>query len=311
MVNPERPPLAQVIATYSRRMRLRQPDTQVVSARVKGKQLTPVCGDYVYSQPIPGESDWLITGIENRKNELSRPDAKGRPEILAANLDYVCVVIADPPAPDWFIVDRYLCSAELMHVAAAIVFNKIDRRMPTQDEQEILNDYAQIGYDTVRCSAKTGVGMDTLESLLRNRTAIVVGQSGVGKSSLINRLIESADQRTASVSASSGEGRHTTVNSAMLQLPAGGDVIDSPGVRDYAPATRDADDVISGFREVRDLGRNCKFANCRHLREPDCAVKQALDQGNFSSRRYESYKRLQNLTDKLARVRGPGHSPSR
>ena len=127
-----------------------------------------------------------------------------------------------------------------------------------------------------------------------------MGQSGVGKSSIINKLISNAAQKTATISASTGEGKHTTVNSVMLDLPNGGAVIDSPGVRDYAPAIETADEVIRGFREISNAGQDCRFGNCNHLREPDCAVKRAVDAGDISPRRYESYKRLMNLSKGLA-----------
>ena len=142
-----------------------------------------------------------------------------------------------------------------------------------------------------------------LATLLSDEIAIVVGQSGVGKSSIINYLTGDAGQRVAEVSAGSGEGKHTTVNSAMLSLPDGGAVIDSPGVRDYAPAIELLEQVVTGFREIVTAGRDCRFANCRHLREPQCAVKAAVETGAISPRRYESYKRLFRLTDELVQAR--------
>ncbi len=292
-----------VVATFSRRMALRLEDGEQVTARVKGRRIQPVCGDYVEAEPIDNEPEWLITAIMPRSNELCRPNTRGKIEILAANLSFLAVVAADPPAPDWFIVDRYLCAAELMGVSAAVLFNKIDLVQPGDDTRDTLSDYERIGYRTLLCSAKAGSNLDALQNLLAEQTAIIVGQSGVGKSSLINRLAESADQPTAAVSKGSGEGRHTTVNSVMLALPNGGAVIDSPGVRDYAPSTDDAQDVIRGFPEIEKYGADCRFSDCRHLREPDCAVKAAIVAGEISARRYESYKRLLNLTRKLTEGR--------
>ncbi len=141
--------------------------------------------------------------------------------------------------------------------------------------------------------------MEAVAALLRDGVSIVVGQSGVGKSSLINRLLQDDRQRVAAISNKRGEGRHTTVNSAMLQLPGGGAVIDSPGVRDYAPALR-PDEVVVGYREIAAAGRDCRFANCRHLREPGCAVKAAVETGSISKRRYDSYRHLLAKTSKLA-----------
>lgn len=290
-----------VIATFSRRMRLKLPDGQLVNARIKGKRLRPVCGDRVVAEPIESEEDWLITAINDRDNELSRPNQRGQTEVLAANVDLVVVVAAATPKPDWFIVDRYLSATENMGVTGAVVYNKIDLEPDPSDATEVLQEYEVIGYPTLRCSAKSGASLDSLQTLLAGKTAIIVGQSGVGKSSLINYLVDSADLATAAISEKRGEGRHTTVNSMMLELPGGGSVIDSPGVRDYAPALLSAEQVGRGFREIEATRMRCRFANCRHTREPGCAVKKDVEQGRISARRYESYKRLLNLTDRLAR----------
>jgi len=293
---------ATVIATYSRRMRLQFGDGEQEFAKIKGKKLRPVCGDRVNAEAIPGEKDWLITSIKDRVNELTRPNSRGKTEVLAANLDLVVVVAAASPKPDWFIVDRYVCAAENMQAAAAVVYNKTDLA-PAGETNDVLETYRQLGYPSIACSATSDDNLDPLADLLEKHTAIIVGQSGVGKSSLINRLSEDFDQKTAAVSAKSGEGRHTTVNSTMMFLPNGGAVIDSPGVRDYAPALQTADQVITGYRDVRAFGGDCRFANCRHLREPDCAVKNAVENNKIDGRRYESYRRTLALTENINRER--------
>jgi ribosome biogenesis GTPase len=290
-----------IVATFRRRMNTRLADGLEVSARVKGRLLRPVCGDRVALEPIKNESDWLITGILERKNQLTRPNSRGDIEVLAANLSYLVAVVANPPKPDWFIVDRYLCAAEFMGVNAAVVYNKSDLPADVGAVHTTLDNYRRIGYPALETSAKTGANLAELGGLLKGKTAIIVGQSGVGKSSIINSLTNNAKQRVAEVSTASGEGKHTTVNSVMLDLPGGGSVIDSPGVRDYAPGIESVDQVASGFREIAELERNCKFANCRHLREPDCAVKIAVENSAVSKRRYESYKRLMRTTEKINR----------
>jgi ribosome biogenesis GTPase len=294
---------ALVIATFSRQMLLRLHDSSEVRARIKGKTIRPVCGDRVAVQPLPNEPEWLIINIMPRANELKRPDTRGRIEILAANLNFIAVVAAEAPPVDWFIVDRYLAAAELMGVEAMVIFNKTDLHPASELSASVLNDYQTIGYKTISCSATDGTNVDQLGTLLRASTAIIVGQSGVGKSSLINRMLGDNKLRVSEISAATGEGRHTTVNSAMLTLPGGGSVIDSPGVRDYAPVIDSPDDVIHGFREVREYGQNCRFANCRHLREPDCAVKSAVENGKISARRYESFRRLLSTSQELANKR--------
>ena len=290
---------ALVVATYSRRMRLLLPDGHRIDARIKGKRIKPVCGDRVEAEPIPGETDWLITALRDRRNELTRPNLRGRVEVLAANIDRLLVMAAPAPDPEWSIVDRYLCAAELIDASAAVIFNKADLTA-SESADEVLDDYSRIGYHAVRCSAKTGLNMDAVAALLSDGVSIIVGQSGVGKSSLINYLLQDERQRVATISDKSGEGRHTTVNSAMLQLPGGGAVIDSPGVRDYAPALLPGE-VVVGYREIAAAGQDCRFANCRHLREPGCAVKTAVETAAISKRRYDSYRHLLALTEKLAR----------
>jgi len=293
-------PNATVIATYSRRMHLRLDDGAEVDARIKGRRLKPVCGDRVRAEPLDAESDWLITSIAARVNELSRPNVRGEAEVLAANLDLVVVVAAATPPPDWFIVDRYLAAAELMRADAMVVYNKADVEMP---DAHVISYYAALGYAGLVVSAETGDHLDTLERRLAGKTAIVVGQSGVGKSTLINRLLGSERQKTATISAKHREGRHTTVNSIMIPLPSGGNVIDSPGVRDYAPALESSSDAAHGFREILAASEHCRFANCRHMREPGCAVKAAVHEGAIDPRRYESYRRVVITTEKLAERR--------
>jgi ribosome biogenesis GTPase len=291
---------ATVIATYSRRMGLLLANGEEVSARIKGKRIKPVCGDSVMVEPIENETDWLIKTINERRNELTRPNMRGQVEVLAANVDTVIVVASVAPLPDWYIVDRYLCAAELMGVNSIVVFNKLDLLDGHDIEIAELQEYRDIGLPVLECSASTGYGVDELRRALAGQCGIVVGQSGVGKSSLINKMVADSQQRTADISSKSGEGRHTTVNSVMIPLQGGGSVIDSPGVRDYAPALSASSDAALGFREIARAAQSCRFANCRHLREPGCAVKDGVDQETISYRRYESFKRVVNLTERLS-----------
>ncbi len=294
---------AVVVATYSRQMNLRLASGDLVRAKIKGKKLKPVCGDRVQAAPIENEPEWLITAIDQRDNELARPNMRGRIEILAANVDFLCVVAASTPAADWFIIDRYLCAAELMNIDAAVIFNKADLDNDSVQTRQALDVYMNIGYLTLLCSAKTGQNLDELGRLLADKTSIIVGQSGVGKSSIINRLSKDSRQRTSDVSKGTGEGKHTTVNSVMLDISDGGKVIDSPGVRDYAPATQTNEQVAASFREIKEASYDCRFANCQHLKEPDCAVKDGVKAGTIDQRRYESYRRLIVLSEQLAKKR--------
>lgn len=293
---------ADVAAVFGTRLQLRFADGEERPGRLKGRRLKPVCGDRVVTEALPGEADWLVTDILARRNELTRPNVRGESEVLAANLDCLAVVTAATPKPDWFIVDRYLCAAELMRIDAAVVYNKADDGTVEAAAEGELDTYRSIGYPGIVCSARKGLNLGAVSAFIGARTAIIVGQSGVGKSTIINILTKS-EQRTAAVSESSGEGRHTTVSAAMLALPQGGFVVDSPGVRDYAPSITVAADVEFAFREVHRLATDCRFNNCRHRQEPHCAVKAAVADGSISERRYESYRRLLLLAEQQDRDR--------
>ncbi len=276
-------------------------DGERVDARIKGKRLKPVCGDRVAVEPLDMESDWLITAIEDRRSALTRPNMRGDIETLVANFDLLVVVAAPEPRPDWFIVDRYIGGAELNDADALLVMNKRDIGLDSYREE--LAYFAELGYGSLEVSAEQSLGLDALTTAVSGRTAVFVGQSGVGKSSLINCMIDGEPQRVASISDKHREGRHTTVNSAMLDLRGGGKLIDSPGVRDYAPGLTEDTNVQRVFVEIDKASSDCRFANCMHLKEPGCAVKDGVESGTISERRLESYRRLLRLKNDLTRGR--------
>ena len=282
-----------VRAAHGRRGRLETDSGDSLPYLVQGRRLKVVCGDRV---------DWVfddqgklavITGVAPRTNALER-QPPGRPgtEVLAANLSLMIVICAPTPEPDWFLVDRYLCTGELMGCRLLLASNKSDLAAQERHAVGLLDDYQRVGYACLSVSAQTNQGIDALREALHNQTGILVGQSGVGKSSLINRLVPNADIATRPVSASTQEGTHTTTASAMHDLPGGGRLIDTPGVRDFVPVIPQAHSVQTGFPEILAAAEHCKFGNCRHLREPQCGVKDAVQNGAIAKRRYESYKRL-------------------
>lgn len=289
--------VARVIATYGRQFGVELPDGRLVRARMRGRRLKPVCCDRVRIE-AGQDGDWTITGIERRDTELSRPDSRGRAEVLAANMSMLAVVAAPKPSPDWFVVDRYLAAAETMPTAAVLVFNKDDLESNSSAAEE-LRAYERVGYLVVTSNSRDADGVASFLSAIAGHTAICVGQSGVGKTSLINALLPDAALPTSRISSKSGEGRHTTVNSRRFEAGTDTYIIDSPGVRDFAPAFTDPAVVSAGFREVAEAAPHCRFADCRHLREPDCAVKGRVDDGRISPRRYESYRRLLRLTERF------------
>lgn len=292
----------QVCASWGRRFLLRAPEASTVltiQARTRGKKMRPVTGDTVLARPLPNETDWLIETINPRNNELVRPDSRGNREVLAANIDLMVVVICAAPAVDLFMVDRFLAGARLMSCDAALVWNKADRN-PAPDT---LATYRDLGYPVLCTSAASTEGLNGLQQLLASRTSILVGQSGVGKSSLVNAMVGEAQQRTSQISSSNDEGRHTTVAAQLIDLPDSGSVIDSPGVRDYAPHIPSVHDVAYGFVEISETSQQCRFSDCLHRAEPHCAVKQAVEDGLIDSRRYQSFMRLAQLTRQLTQGR--------
>jgi ribosome biogenesis GTPase len=288
-----------IVASYGRRVLVEDAGGRRHPAMLARRRLKVVCGDRVLWRPAPGD-DAEVTERLPRDNELTRPDSRGRTEVLAANLTALAVVCAPRPEPDLFMIDRYLAAAEQMGARGLVVMNKTDLA-GAADLADRLATYRRVGYPVLRASALEGFGLDHLAAGLAGETAIVVGQSGVGKSSLINALCPDAAMDTAALSEASDEGRHTTTASVLHALPGGGALIDSPGVRDYAPGLVAREDVQAGFREFADPAASCRFSNCIHLQEPVCQVKAAVASGAIDPRRYESYRRLVRLVDQLGR----------
>jgi ribosome biogenesis GTPase len=285
-----------VIASYGQRGLLETERGETERYTLKGRRLRAVCGDRIEWEYTEHGDEAIVTHILTRDNRLERPNTRGEAEILAANLDQLVVVTAPEPATDFFLVDRFICAAELMGIAVALIWNKNDiaGELPAE-----FADYVGLGYPVQRVSAQNGMGMQALEGLLADSLTMLVGQSGVGKSSLINRLVPDAEVRVNTLSAASLEGRHTTTAAYMHALPGGGRLIDSPGVREFAPVIDSRADIQTGFREIAALAGDCRFGDCRHLREPGCAVKNAVAVAKLSERRYLSYKRLCNMAEAL------------
>lgn len=256
------------------------------------RQPRPVCGDRIEWRP-DGASGGHVVCILPRRSELRRPARRGAFRVLAANVDLMAVIIAPRPEPDPFLVDRYLVAARLLDMDAAVFMNKADLLDPaTRGQAEaLLGEFSGLGYPTGLCACHQSQGLDPLRSHLAGRTAILVGQSGVGKSSLVRTLIPNSDARIGELSTHRGEGRHTTTTATLWHLPDGGDLIDSPGVRDFRLWPVTARELARGFVEFADLP-SCRFADCTHREEPGCAVISAAAEGRIPQRRYRSYRRM-------------------
>lgn len=290
-------PTTEVIATFGRFLLIRDSAQEPRLARPRGRNLDIVCGDRVICES-EASGELLATRVLPRRTVLRRSNLRGRSEALAANLSLLLVVIAPVPAPDFFLVDRYLCAAACAGLDALIVMNKNDLPLP-QDMDAGLAAYAQVGYRVLRLGRDAPGSLDPLRAALTGHTAALVGQSGVGKSSLIRQLALDADDVAVGELMRAEEGRHTTTAARLYDCEDGGRIMDSPGVRDYAPAIDDLDAATLGFRDVDQLATGCRFLDCRHMQEPQCAVRDGVDSGLMNARRYESYRRLRRLYEDL------------
>ncbi len=262
-----------------------------------------VCGDNVIWQKIkdlpPDEQiQGVVTALEPRKNVLARPDFTGQMKPVAANIDQILIITSPIPELNEGLIDRYLVAAELSGINAVLVLNKID--VLTDDQLEQLSQriqiYQAIGYPIIYTSAKVHNGLDSLYQQLNNKSSVFVGQSGVGKSSLINALLPEARIKEGEVSDATQKGTHTTSVSRLYHLENkqvnNAIVIDSPGVREFGLWDIDKNDVIHGFRELEEYAQSCRFRDCKHINEPGCSILEALESGKISRKRYESYHRI-------------------
>ncbi len=291
-----------ITAAYGKRGRLLTAEGTEHRFLLKGRKLKPVCGDRVrWSKAATGDTV-ILESLQERQNILQRSGRKGKADVMAANLNVVLIVIAAQPKPDFFLTDRYIATAESMGCEAVIIRNKADLSHKLDDSTEAeMRNYAKLGYRTILSSTKDNTGISDVSAALQARTGILVGQSGVGKSSLINALIPTAAVAVAELSVGTQEGRHTTTASMMHSVAVGdgesGWLIDSPGVRDFLPYFGDIRDIQAGFIEIHKAADECRFANCQHMREPGCAVKAGIETDAITQRRYDSYKRLYHMTD--------------
>lgn len=281
---------------------------QLVDCKLKGnfrlkgiRSTSPVAvGDYVQIV-TNAEGTAMITAIDDRKNYIIRksPNLSKQSQIIAANLDqaFLLVTIKYPETSTIFI-DRFLAGAEAYRIPVVLVFNKTDllNEEERHYQQMMMNLYETIGYHCVEISAETGQGLEVIDALLAQKVTLLSGNSGVGKSTLINVLIPHAEQRTAEISDAHGTGIHTTTFSEMIALPHGGYVIDTPGIKGFGTFDIEPEELTSYFKEIFAFSKDCKFNNCTHTHEPGCAVRTAVESHYISESRYQSY--LSMLDDK-------------
>ena len=229
-----------------------------------------------------------------RSTELCRPDSRGQLKPVAANVDLIVIVFAPAPEPHANLIDRYLVAAEHAGIRPLLLLNKAD----LIDEQNapalnaLLAVYRQLGYPLLEVSAHQGDGMEQLKKMLDGHLSVFVGQSGVGKSSLVNSLLPEVQTRVGALSEWSGQGQHTTTTARLYHFPGGGELIDSPGIREFGLVHVSRDDVEAGFIEFTDLLGTCRFRDCKHDREPGCALLKALEDGRIQQQRMNSYRSI-------------------
>lgn len=277
-----------------------------VRCRIRANIDSPVAGDRVIWRRQPAEAEGLPgTGIVvaclPRRSELQRPDNYGKLKTIAANIDNVVVVFAPLPAPSSMLLDRYLAACEAGNLAPMLLLNKSDlvNDPGFAEAERLVALYTKVGYRVLRCSSRADRGFDELRAALRGHTSVFIGQSGVGKSSLVNSLLPDAALATGAVSTSSGLGQHTTTSARLFHLPdnhegPGGDLIDSPGVREFNLWHVNADELEAGYIDFRAFRGHCRFRDCRHLREPDCALRTAAARGEIAPERLDNFLRIRD-----------------
>ncbi|OWY24909.1 ribosome small subunit-dependent GTPase A [Sphingobacteriales bacterium UPWRP_1] len=273
--------------------------------RIKGKfrqdelgSTNPIAvGDHVEIEMEAGLNTGTIIDILPRKNYIIRqsPRKKWQKHIIAANIDQaVLMVTFSEPRTSFGFIDRFLITAEMFHIPALILFNKYDVYTPKDRAlcAEATHTYQNLGYKCLTVSAVTGHGVEEVKSAMKNKTNLISGHSGVGKSTLINLLMPELDLDTRQISKFSGKGMHTTTFACMYALPFGGFIIDTPGIKEFGVVHLEPEEVSHYFCEMRQLLPHCKYNNCLHRDENQCAVKKAFEDGLIAESRYNSYLRI-------------------
>lgn len=286
-------------------------DGKVYNARIKGKfkidgitSTNPIAvGDWVEIENEGDQESTIITEIYERRNYINRvsPHNKNQQHIVAANLDQsLLFATLKEPRTSLGFIDRFLVISEAYAVPAIIVFNKADLFKHKEAEKfELVKEiYEPIGYAVVKMSVEENTGVDEVASLLAGKTTLLSGHSGVGKSSFINRILPGFILKTQDVSGWSGKGMHTTTFAEMYDLPFGGKIIDTPGIREMGLVDISKQELSHYFPEMRAVINQCQFNNCLHLNEPGCAVKEAVNTGSVHAERYVSYLNIMDTIDK-------------
>ncbi|MBQ5574412.1 MAG: ribosome small subunit-dependent GTPase A [Bacteroidaceae bacterium] len=264
--------------------------------RIKGiKSTNPVAvGDYVQISVASADVPAYIVDIEERRNYIIRRSSNlsKQSHILACNLDLcLLVVTVNHPETSTVFIDIFLASARAYRIPVTLLFNKVDLYNETENQRldELIELYKSVGYDCLVCDALHGKGIDKIRAQLKDKITLISGNSGVGKSTLINNLLPNLNLKTSKISEKHNTGMHTTTFSEMFQLPDGGWIIDSPGIKGFGMYDMNPEEIGHYFPEIFQHSENCKYGNCTHTNEPQCAVKRAVETGEINISRYSSY----------------------
>ena len=265
-------------------------DNNIILCQTRRKLETVAAGDKV-KITIVAKDQGRIEELLPRHSLLERPNKGSQTRPVAANIDQIFVVFATEPYCDFLLIDQYLAICENRNINALLIYNKVDLATTENIEQELAT-YLNLGYNLFRVSAKESIGMNALQQALSNKISIFTGQSGVGKSSLTNTLIPDKELKTNTVSAITKHGRHTTTAATLYHLPEGGDLIDSPGVAIFGLAGLSEYQLAHGYREFQPFIEHCKFNDCRHVKDKGCAIRSAVESGTISKTRYQRFLKL-------------------
>lgn len=258
-----------------------------------------VTGDEVIWQQ--GDPLGVVTAGLPRRSILKRPNNYNELKPVAANIDILIIVIAPIPEPHFSLIDRYLVAAETIAIKPLLLMNKADLLNTSNRESllDMLATYQHLGYDTMLVSGKSLEGMFELEKVLANRTSVFVGQSGVGKSALVNALLPGVNTLEGEISEATAKGKHTTTSARLFHFQTGGNLIDSPGIREFGLWHIDPVQLLDGFIEFRPFLGTCRFRDCQHEGEPDCKLLAAVEQGLIDARRLQSYRLIKTTLRKV------------